>query len=689
MTHTSKSDLAEFELEGFQKAIINAAVDAIIIIDHSGIIRYFSPSAERLFGYSAQQCTGMNVSMLMPATDAKKHDEYIDRYIEGGQAKIIGIGRDVTGLRADGTVFPMHLSVGEAKQGNNHYFVGICHDLTSRHTILQKLSMAEKRFKDVVQNQREFICRLDEQGALTFFNRAIGQQLAYSDDELAGCSLTSLIYVEDQKRFLQALLRLRHGDSHKITVSIRMSDKQQNTHWIKWRFSLLPDDSEFHNEIQGFGIDITEQVNAENRAEFLAQHDVLTGLLNKDGLQQQFEHFITEKQQYAVFLTDCRRFRLINQKYGQETGDQILIEVAARLSGFMPGNLYGRVGSNNFAIVMPINDPAAVWLNGQKILSVLQQPYLLHKERIMLSVAIGVSIYPQDSDNISELLRQAESAMSNAKYTHSPIGLYHQSIRDELSRWLEVEQGIKRALEHDLFDIVLQPKFLLKSGVLAGYEALIRWNDPVLGSVPPDAFIKVAEAVNLGIALDKWVINKVLSQLKSWHDAGFNIKPVAINITARHFSEAGLFDVIARKLQKYSLPAHYIELEVTEGVVMNDSPAIMENLTAFRKLGIKIAIDDFGTGYSSLGYLRTLPLDFIKIDRVFINDLHDRKNLGLVKAMIAMAYAIDVQVVAEGIETQQQAELLNSLGCHIGQGFWYSRPLALADVSQKLVKVRY
>ncbi|MCB5213986.1 EAL domain-containing protein [Rheinheimera aquimaris] len=241
-------------------------------------------------------------------------------------------------------------------------------------------------------------------------------------------------------------------------------------------------------------------------------------------------------------------------------------------------------------------------------------------------------------------------------------------------------------MEQDKLQLVLQPKYQLTNQSLIGYEALLRWHDSELGTVPPDIFVAVAESVNLGKALDCWVIKTVLNQIKSWQSMGLQPKPVAVNITAKHFSDPALYNFIEAKLSKLGLRADCLQLEITEGVVMDDSPTIQDNLSACRSAGIKVAIDDFGTGYSLLSYLTTLPIDFIKIDRAFIQHLEQGKNLGLVKAMLTMAQALEVAVIAEGIETQQQHELLTELGCEFGQGFFFARPAGLAEIEQSLTQ---
>lgn len=686
LTAYQASVKAHLSLRSMQDALLEAAVDGIISIDEWGSIQTFNRGAEQLFGYNKFEVLGKNVSMLMTQAHAHQHDGYLQNYKTGGPAKIIGIGRDVQARRKDGSVFPMHLSVGESHTEQGRLFVGVCHDLSEFKAVLQRLISAEQRYRDIVQNQKEFICRLSQHSRLTFVNNAFSRQLGQQLFQMLGLSILEFIHAEERQNVEALLEQLRQSDqTQTVSLSVRMLGTENRVHWVDWTFSSLAGQAETADEIQGVGIDITEQVKAKNHAKFLTSFDSLTGLLNREGLAEQFNRRPDTQQHYAVLFLDCHRFRLINEKYGHEFGDLMLIEVAHRLQNMLPEEaLACRPGADDYILLLPMNEQSGLLSFVKKIVAQYTEPYWLANEKISPSVCVGISIYPHDATDLQILIRQAEAAMFEAKHQGVALRLYHEDIHNALTRQLEIEQGLRRALEQDQLQVVLQPKYHLASQSLIGYEALLRWNDSQLGIVPPDVFVSVAERVNLGKALDTWVIKTVLRQIKAWKSRGFNPKPVAVNITAKHFSDPDLYKYIEAKLKKLGLPAESLQLEITEGVVMDDSPAILDNLSACRSAGIKVAIDDFGTGYSSLSYLTTLPIDFIKIDRAFIQALEQGKNLGLVKAMLAMAQALEVEVIAEGIETLHQHELLAELGCEFGQGYFFARPTSFTDVEQEL-----
>ncbi|SNY60422.1 PAS domain S-box-containing protein/diguanylate cyclase (GGDEF) domain-containing protein [Arsukibacterium tuosuense] len=687
LTAYQASVKAHLKVLSVQDALLEAAVDGIISIDEFGIVQSFNRGAEQLFGYKKQEVIGQNVSMLMTQQHAGQHDSFIDNYKVSGKAKIIGIGRDVQAQHKDGSVFPMHLSVGESITEQGRIFVGVCHDLSEFKAVLQRLISAEQRYRDIVQNQKEFICRLSKNSRLTFVNNAFSRQLNQQLYQMLGISIFEFIHADERHSVEALLTQLRQGgEAQTISLSVRMLGADNAIHWVDWTFSSLAGKADSTDEIQGVGIDITEQVKAKNHAKFLTSFDSLTGLLNKEGLMEQFGRRSDADAVYAVLFIDCHRFRLINEKYGYEFGDLMLIEAAHRLQSLLPGGaLVCRPGADDFIVLLPLAERSELLPFVYQLIEQCTEPYWLAQEKIAPSICIGISMFPDDSSQFTELIQQAESAMFDAKHQGLPLRLYHEDIHSALTRRLELEQGLRRALEHNLLTVVLQPKYRLLTEQLIGYEALVRWHDAALGTVAPDVFVAVAEAVNLGKKLDCWVINAVLQQLSEWQQAGLTPQAVAVNITSKHFSDPALYQFIMDKLQQLQLAPDCLQLEITEGVAMDKSPTTLANLNAFRRAGIKIAIDDFGTGYSSLSYLTSLPIDFIKIDKTFVQALDNGHNLSLVKAMLAMASAIEVEVIAEGIETPSQQQLLATLGCQFGQGYLYAKPTALADIEQQLI----
>lgn len=318
-------------LDRLSAAMMNAAADAIIVINDQGLIRHFSPAASRLFGYAADEVIGRNVTVLMPARYAKDHDQHLARYQVVRQPHIIGKGRDVEGQRKDGSRFPMRLSVGEAQIDGKSFFVGICHDLTAHRDALQQLAMAEQRYREIIQYQSELVCRLDQDLRVTFANLSFSQVLGVAGDDLVGLAIDELV-AGDGESFRQLLISLfqSHSEIEQITLKISMKGTEQPV-LVDWTFRRLPHSDKYGLELQGFGIDVSERDAAIDRAQFLLNHDQLTGFLNQKGLNDYLKTLVNSSGRYALICIDCENFNLINHRFGFAVGDSLIRQAAARI----------------------------------------------------------------------------------------------------------------------------------------------------------------------------------------------------------------------------------------------------------------------------------------------------------------------------------------------------------------------
>lgn len=671
----------KIKLESLQNALFDAAVDGIITVDDCGIVRSFNNAAENLFGYPRAEVIGQNVSLLMPAPYAATHDHYIENYKKTGHAKVIGIGRDAPGKRKDGSVIPLHLSVGEAHTNKGKLFIGICHDLTPYQTILLQLAQTEKRYKDIVENQKELICRLNNELRVTFANHSFMQTLECQNNEIIG--LPFLNKINDEQGILAHTLKQLFqslATAEEFNLKIPMHRKN-GIIIVNWWFRKIADSEEFGEELQGFGIDISQQEEAWQTASYLRDHDILTGLLYPKALIAKFEQWKITHATYAVIHFDYNRFNLINQKYGQQAGDRILIEMARRIeSSMLKDCLICRPGSDDIVVVAQILSTEDAYNLAECLLYNLEQSYQLNNDTLHFSAKAGISIYPTDDNDIEKLLRLAESAVPRNINISGPIAFFDAKAHAKLKRQLEIEQGLRRAMLKKQLQVYLQPQVNINSLSVTGYEALLRWTDDVLGVVSPAEFFPVAERMNLGSELDKYVLKQVMQQLAILKTRHYPLMPVAINITAKHFGDKALYQHIISMMRKFDIPLHLLQLEITENALLDLTQAASDNLLRLRQSGIKIAIDDFGTGYSSLGYLKNLSVDILKIDKTFIDAIDTPKGKKLAEAIIQLAKAMELEVIAEGIETQLQADLLSELGCFLGQGYLFARPQPMKDV---------
>jgi len=427
---------------------------------------------------------------------------------------------------------------------------------------------------------------------------------------------------------------------------------------------------------------------AENSLLRMAQYDFLTGLPNRQQLQQQLDKILVDagrlQRRVAVICVGLDDFKGINEQFSYQTGDQLLLALADRLRGHS-GRLgaLARLGGDQFALVQAdIEQPYEAAELAQNILDDLEAPFALDHQEICLRATIGITLFPEDGDSTEKLLQKAEQTMTLAKTrSRNRYQFYIASVDSEIRRRRELEKDLREALPRNQLYLVYQPQISYRDHRVVGVEALIRWQHPEHGMVPPDLFIPLAEQNGTIIAIGEWVLDQACRQLREWHDQGFTDLRMAVNLSTVQLHHSELPRVVNNLLQIYRLPPRSLELEVTETGLMEDISTAAQHLLSLRRSGALIAIDDFGTGYSSLSYLKSLPLDKIKIDKSFVQDLiDDDDDATIVRAIIQLGKSLGMQVIAEGVETVEQEAYIISEGCHEGQGYLYSKPLPAREL---------
>ncbi|MEE4684703.1 EAL domain-containing protein [Pseudomonas alliivorans] len=427
---------------------------------------------------------------------------------------------------------------------------------------------------------------------------------------------------------------------------------------------------------------------AENNLQRMAQYDFLTGLPNRVQLQVSLDNILENagRQQHrvAMLCVGLDDFKGINEQFSYQAGDQLLVALADRLRNHS-GRLgaLARLGGDQFALVQAdIEEPYEAAELAQNVLDELEAPFMVDGHSIRLRATIGITLFPEDGDSPEKLLQKAEQTMTLAKArSRNRYQFYIASVDTEMRRRRELEKDLREALPRNQLYMVYQPQISYRDNQIVGVEALIRWQHPEHGLVPPDVFIPLAEQNGTIIALGEWVLDQACRQLREWHDQGFTDLRMAVNLSTVQLHHAELPRVVNNLLQIYRLPPRSLELEVTETGLMEDITTAAQHLLSLRRSGALIAIDDFGTGYSSLSYLKSLPLDKIKIDKSFVQDLiDDDDDATIVRAIIQLGKSLGMQVIAEGVETVEQEAYVISEGCHEGQGYFYSKPLPAREL---------
>ena len=435
---------------------------------------------------------------------------------------------------------------------------------------------------------------------------------------------------------------------------------------------------------------------AENSLLRMAQYDFLTGLPNRQQLQQQLDQILDDagrlQRRVAVLCVGLDDFKGINEQFSYQTGDQLLLALSDRLRSHS-GRLgaLARLGGDQFALVQAdIEQPYEAAELAQSVLDDLELPFILDQQEVRLRATIGITLFPEDGDSTEKLLQKAEQTMTLAKSrSRNRYQFYIASVDSEMRRRRELEKDLREALTLNQLFLVYQPQVDYRDHRIVGVEALLRWQHPQHGLVPPDLFIPLAEQNGTIIAIGEWVLDQACRQLREWHDQGFSELRMAINLSTVQLHHAELPRVVNNLMQVYRLPPRSLELEVTETGLMEDITTAAQHLLSLRRSGALIAIDDFGTGYSSLSYLKSLPLDKIKIDKSFVQDLfEDEDDATIVRAIIQLGKSLGMQVIAEGVETLEQEAYIIAQGCNEGQGYFYSKPLPARELTLFLKQAR-
>jgi len=534
------------------------------------------------------------------------------------------------------------------------------------------------------------------------------QTLTLSDEAQATLGLDNQVHLgisclldhvrETDRPRVKALLET-HPSSQSVSIDHRVLLPNGEQRSVHHEVVCVPDSTRQRSVFRGTVQDLTDQRRNEATIEHLALYDNLTGLPNRGYLTQRLESELQESSvegRGAILHVDLDGFKRVNDSLGHCVGDDLLLQAKDRLaqclaacsspSGATPTTMLARFGADEFVLLIPhvANYGGADELAG-KILRSVAEPFSCAGQEVFLSASIGIALFPTAGMDAQTLLRSADAAMDQAKLSGGGRFQRHsKSLQPRALARLDLENGLRHALDRDELELFYQPKVDCHSRALLGVEALLRWRRNGTGLVSPLDFIPLSEEIGLIVPIGEWVLRQACTQARAWLDAGRRLS-VAVNLSARQFREQNLLTQVMGVLESTRLPPELLEVEVTEGALMHDVLHVSKVLTALRSIGVRVAIDDFGTGYSSLAYLRSLPIDTLKIDRSFVRDVTtNRDSAAIAAAIIAMSKSLRLHVVAEGVETEEQLQFLADQRCEEAQGFLISRPLAIADFARWL-----
>ena len=576
--------------------------------------------------------------------------------------------------------------------GEPQHFISVVQDISARQAAEAALRESEEKFRQLADNIPEIFWITDARQRKLHY-------LSPGFETLTGACLKEVlrrprswlkvVHPEDRERVRLARKAL---PSAEYNVEYRIVLANGGVRWVHDQAFPVCDASGAVYRIAGIGADVTHRKEAEEKLVYLAHYDGLTGLPNRvlffDRLQQTVAQAARRGVSAAVMFLDLDRFKIVNDTLGHGVGDDLLRQVAQRLCACIrDGDTVARFSGDEFVLIVnDLHGPEDARHIGQKVLQAFAEPFRVAGHEIFVSTSMGISMYPADSADEQALVKDADTAMYRAKESgRNNFQFYTREMNARAMYRLNLESSLRHALERGEFRLHYQPKACLHTGSITGLEALLRWERPGHGLVSPADFVPLLEDTGLIVPVGEWVLGEACRQVKAWRDAGREPVSIAINISARQFAARNLGEVIKRVLDEHQADPRYIELELTESLLMVNTEEAVRTLEYLKSLGLRLSIDDFGTGYSSLSYLKRFPIDALKIDRSFIDQITtDVDDATITRAVIGMAHNLGLKVVAEGVETQEQLTFLSENGCDEAQGYFFAHPQPAHEVAKWL-----
>jgi diguanylate cyclase (GGDEF)-like protein/PAS domain S-box-containing protein len=566
------------------------------------------------------------------------------------------------------------------------------------HRVLTQLRASEHRHRFVLDHSPDLIFSLDRETRFTYANESFQTLLGYHPKDLLGLPLHTLVGKTDRNLLQEVFHGIGQQWTEK-TLEVELNtlgpadSGDDGTRLIPFEIKISADiwpNGADNLSIHCVGRNLTARRESERHIRQLAYYDSLTGLPNRqlfnDRIDQAIKRAQRDKHSLGLLFLDLDNFKFINDTLGHSIGDQTLREVAGRLKTLIRKvDSIARMGGDEFTVILdPLHQPSDAGLVAHKLVQSFDKPFCADQHVLHTGVSIGISIFPQDGETPEELVKNADLAMYRAKQRGAHN---YQFYTADQTQWMmnrmRMEHRLREAIGSQRLLLYYQPQFTLEDGNLAGIEALVRWHDPIDGLIEPQRFLPLAEERGLIFPLGDWVLNQACLQAKQWQKRGIPFRRIAINLSTKQLMQEDLTDRIETCLERTGLDPQALELEVTESIFIESRQSAVRTLEKLRGMGISLAIDDFGTGFSSLSMLKHLPINKLKIDRTFIKDIStDSNDQTIVQAILAMGKSLDMEVLAEGVETNDQKEFLRGAGCREAQGFLFSHPLPHQELSQ-------
>lgn len=668
------------ESEEQVRLLLDSTAEAIYGVDSNGCCTFANPACLRLLGFKLdQELLGRNMRELLLGNSADKlpHVKLTTRSRDGEYVdKQLFYRVDGSTFYAEFWAYPIYR--GDDYQGTVVTFL----DVTER-----KLAEASMRMlSGAIHQSADAVMITNNEGVIEFVNPAYEGMTGYTAQEMLGNTPRLLkSNIHDDEFYKNMWNEINSGRVFRETFMNRR--KSGELYYQQQTITPLKDE---HNRIIQFistSKDVSTEIETQQRLHSMAYHDVLTGLPNRELFRDRLEHARAkadrDKTLLSVIFLDLDHFKNVNDTMGHPVGDKLLQQVAERLTGSVRNtDTVARLGGDEFTVLLEsVDDLENIAIRTVQLLHVLRTPFNVEDHEVFISASVGVAVYPSDVQTIDDIFRAADTAMYRAKADgRNTYRFFTQEMADMILRRVTLEKGLHHAMDNNEFCLFYQPRVTMQGEYTICVEALIRWQHPQHGMLPPDEFIQILEETGMIVEVGAWVWRTAIAQLAQWRKQGIDVV-MAVNVSPLQLHSHGLVENILSCLLEFGLSVRDIELEITEAVMMEYSQRTAQVFDAIRRSGLRMAVDDFGTGFSSLSYLKKMPIHTLKIDRSFVNDvLTDAEDEAIVTAIVSLAMSLNLNITAEGVETREQLDYLRNLGCHEAQGYYFSKPLSVDEI---------